>query len=488
MFGALVLAAAAHVAPLNVVVLFTDDHRRTAVGALGIEPVKTPNIDTLYRDGTGFSNCSTMGGPHGALCVPSRAMLMTGRNLWHLGPRDPKTGAVDVGQVREEFTTWPEVFRAHGYQTFFTGKWHNNKDAVNRLFTDGAALFFGGMHAYETNGHFEPRIHDFDPTSAYPESDRHEVEAYSSELYANGAIEFLARRRDKSKPFAMYVAFTAPHDPRKAPPEWHAMYPPEKIELPPNFMPQHPFDNGDMKVRDEMLSPVPRTEARTRQDIADYYAMVSEVDAQIGRILDTLKREGLEQNTLVVLIGDNGLAVGQHGLLGKQSAYEHSMGVPLVFRGPGIPEGQMRSALVYHHDVAATLLEMAGMPRPKTMEAKSLVPVLTDPARVHRPVMVNCYQNRQRAVHIGDWKLIRYSVHGVEHAQLFNLAEDPWETKSLLGQPGSFARYRELNDALRDWMREQDDPGYDQFFEKAINRGSNGRSKPPRSAVSRARS
>lgn len=464
MVGVLLLAAAARVAPLNVVVLFTDDHRRTAIGALGIEPVQTPNIDTLYRDGTGFSRCYTMGGPHGALCVPSRAMLMTGRNLWHLGPRDPKTGAVDVGQVRPEFKTWPEVFRAHGYQTFFTGKWHNNKDAVNRLFTDGAALFFGGMHTDETNGHFEPRIHDFDPTSAYRESDRHKVETYSSELYADGAIDFLTSKRDKSKPFAMYVAFTAPHDPRKAPAKWHAMYPADQIQLPPNFVPQHPFDNGDMKVRDEMLSPVPRTEARTRQEIANYYAMVSEVDSQIGRILDTLKLQGLDEHTLVVLIGDNGLAVGQHGLLGKQSAYEHSMGVPLAFRGPGVPKGQVRDAFVYHHDVAPTLLALAGMPKPKTMEAKSLVTLLQDATRVNRPVMVNCYQNKQRAVHIGDWKLIRYNVNGVGHDQLFNLAEDPWETKSLLGQPGSFEHYRELDGALRAWMKAEGDPGYDQFF------------------------
>ena len=248
MLATLALATALGTAPLNVVVILTDDQRRTAVGALGIEPVKTPNMDALYRDGTGFANCYTMGGPHGALCIPSRAMLMTGRDLWHLGPRNPKTGKVDVGQVRPEFKTWPEVFRAHGYQTFFTGKWHNNKDAVDRLFTNGAAIYFGGMHRYETNGHFEPRIHWFDPNSAYPESDRVKVETYSSVLFANGAIDFLTTKRDKTKPFAMYIAFTAPHDPRKAPQKWHDMYPPDKIPLPPNFMPQHPFDNGDAKV------------------------------------------------------------------------------------------------------------------------------------------------------------------------------------------------------------------------------------------------
>jgi len=464
MLLALALLAAVEAAPINVLVLFTDDHRRTAVGAEGIEPVKTPNIDALYREGTVFTRNYTMGGPHGALCIPSRAMLMTGRNLWHLGPRNPQTGAVDVGSVSPEYKTWPEVFRENGYQTFFTGKWHNDKPAVNRLFTDGGSIYFGGMHTYETNGHFEPRIHTFDPKSDYPESDRKRVETYSSELYAGDAIDFLKTRRP-DRPFAMYVAFTSPHDPRQAPAKWHAMYPPNRIALPLNFLPQHPFDNGDMKVRDEVYAPLPRTPERTKREISEYYAMVSEVDAQIGRVLGELKRQGLDKNTLVVLLGDNGLAVGQHGLLGKQNLYEHSMGMPLVFRGPGIPRGQRRSTFVYHHDVAPTVLTLAGLPTPKTMEATNLESAIKVPRAKVRSRVYHAYQNKQRAIHDGDWKLILYNVDGMRHTQLFNLRDDPWEMKDLSKQPAQKLQIERLTKLLIEEMRRYEDPAKISDFE-----------------------
>ena len=458
MLASIALMAVSTTAPLNVIVLFTDDHRRTAIGAVGIEKVKTPNIDKLYNEGTYFENCYTMGSPHGALCVPSRAMLMTGRNLWHIGPRNPETGAVEVGRIREEFTTWPEVFRNAGYKTFGTGKWHNNRDAFNRLFSHGGAIYFGGMHWSDTNGHFEPRIHWFDADSEYPNEDRKHLKTFSSELYADGAIDFLQNQRDKSRPFAMYVAFSSPHDPRSAPQKWHDMYPPEEIELPPNFAPTHVWDNGDLKVRDENLSPVPRTEERTKKEISDYYAMISEVDYHIGRIVDELKNQGLDRNTIVVFMGDHGLAVGQHGLLGKQNVYEHSMGMPMVFRGPGIPRGRTRSTFVYHHDVAPTLIEMAGLKVPETMESMSLVDAIRDPFATVREVMYNSYQNRQRAVRQGDWKLIRYNVGGVRHVQLFNLAKDPWEMYDMSEKPEQRQIVRKMTDLLVEKMRANDDP------------------------------
>lgn len=120
--------------------------------------------------------------------------------------------------------------------------------------------------------------------------------------------------------------------------------PRDNIAVPANFMPEHPFDNGEMRIRDEMLGPFPRTEEFVRGEIAGYYAMISEVDAQIGRVLDALEANGQADNTIVIFAGDNGLAVGQHGLLGKQSMYEHSIRVPLVMAGPGIPSGETRDA------------------------------------------------------------------------------------------------------------------------------------------------
>lgn len=465
MLASLALMAVSNTAPLNVVVLFTDDHRRTAIGAVGIEPVMTPNIDKLYNEGTYFENCYTMGGPHGALCVPSRAMLLTGRNVWHLGQREPEPKGIDGGFIPPEHTTWPEVFRNAGYQTFFTGKWHNDRDAMNRLFSHGGAIYFGGMHQYDTNGHHEPRIHWFDPDSSYPETDRKHLKTFSSELFADGAIDFLQNQRDKTKPFAIYVAFSSPHDPRSAPEKYHDMYPPEEIELPANYLPIHPWDNGNMNVRDEKLSPVPRTEERTRKDISDYYAMITEVDVNIGRIIDELKKQGLDRNTLIVFAGDHGLAVGQHGLLGKQNVYEHSMGMPLVFRGPGVPRGRTRSTFVYHHDIAPTIIEMAGLEVPETMESISLIDAIKSPSATVRKVMYNSYQNKQRAVREGDWKLIRYNVGGVRHVQLFNLKTDPWEMYDQSERPENRQRVRQMTDLLVEKMRENDDPAKIADFE-----------------------
>jgi len=223
---------------------------------------------------------------------------------------------------------WPEIFRKAGYRTIGVGKWHNDRTAFNRAFSAGGAIFFGGM----TNQWHVP-VYDYDPAGLYPRGAAHISDIFSSELFANTAIQFI---QTVKKPFVLYVAFTAPHDPRTPPAEFANMYPPDSIVLPPNFLPEHPFDNGEMTVRDEMLLPVPRTPEAVRKELAAYYGMISNMDAQIGRILDALCASGHGTNTLVVFASDHGLAIGSHGLLGKQNLYEHSMRAPLIFAGPGI--------------------------------------------------------------------------------------------------------------------------------------------------------
>ena len=150
--------------------------------------------------------------------------------------------------------------------------------------------------------HLKMPVYDFDSAGNYPKEKMRTAPAFSSETIANAAIRFLDQR-DSAKPFLLYAAFTSPHDPRMAPKQFADLYRPEQVTFPRNFLPQHPFDNGELKVRDELLAPFPRTESEVRKHIAAYYAMVTEVDHHIGRIVDALDRAGLAANTYIVFAG-----------------------------------------------------------------------------------------------------------------------------------------------------------------------------------------
>lgn len=237
----------------------------------------------------------------------------------------------------------------------------------------------------------------------------------------------------------------APHDPRVMPEAFHAQYRAEDVVLPPNFAAEHPFDNGELNVRDERLAARPRKPDEVCEHIADYRAMIAHLDAGIGRILDALDRRGLADDTVVVMAGDNGLAVGQHGLMGKQSLHDHSVRVPLVLRGPGVPAGARSEALVYLYDVFPTLCGLCGVDTPSSVEGQSLRPALQGEAGAGRRDLYLAYRHLHRAVREPGLKLIECRVNGQSHVQLFDLQADPWETVNLAGDPdraGDPARLR----------------------------------------------
>jgi arylsulfatase A-like enzyme len=175
--------------------------------------------------------------------------------------------------------------------------------------------------------------------------------------------------------------------------------------------------------------------------------MITHLDAQVGRVLAALAESGLEKDTIVVFAADNGLAVGRHGLLGKQSLYDHSVRVPLVLRGPGVPAGRRSSALVYLLDLFPTLCELTKVPAPRALEGESLVPVLSGKRAKVRDSVFAAYRDVQRMVRTGRWKLILYPKAG--RTQLFDLERDPDETRDLSGEPGQAGRVRELTALLR---------------------------------------
>jgi arylsulfatase A-like enzyme len=433
--------------PPNILFLLTDDQSYNTVHALGNKTIVTPNMDRLVSEGTAFMQNHVMGGLQGAISMPSRAMLLTGRYSQHL-QRD--------GQIiPESDKTFPELFRENGYQTFGTGKWHSDKASFNRSFSTGSDIFFGGMQQYATNGHFRPFLHDYDPAGKY-EKGRFRTK-FSSVCYADASIDFLKNRKDKNKPFLIYVAFNSPHDPRTPPPGYGHKYDAGNIPLPLNFLSRHPFDNGDMNVRDETFLPLPRTPEMIQKELALYYGMVSEVDEQIGRILEALEESGEYNNTIIVFTADNGLAVGQHGLLGKQNLYEHSVKTPLVIVGPQVPKNEKNSAFSYLLDLYPTLCELTGIKYPKSIDGKSLKNAITEKKPEGREHIYLAYINIQRAVKKEDYKLIRYNIGGQERVQLFNLATDPLEQNNLADAPAYSGKVDELTRLLAQEMRDSGD-------------------------------
>jgi arylsulfatase A-like enzyme len=445
----------------NVLFLFTDDQRFDTIAALGNDVVKTPNIDKLVERGTAFTHAHIPSGTSGAVCMPSRAMLHTGRTLYHI------EGA--GGQIPEEHTTMGEMFQANGYRTFGTGKWHNGKPAFARSFTDGDEIFFGGM-----SDHWNVPVHHYDPTGKYESKLPYCVDEFttkevkyrggdhinnglhSSEMVCNAAIEFIDKM-DENQPFFSYVAFLAPHDPRVMPERFHEMYKPEDMELPRNFMGGHPFENGALHIRDEELAAFPRNPEEVKEHIAEYYAMITHLDYEIGRVIQKLEEKGLLENTIIVFAGDNGLAVGQHGLMGKQSCYEHSNRIPLIFAGPGIPQGEKRDAYVYLLDIYPTLCELLGVDIPESVEGKSMVPSIQSNDDKGRDTIFMGYTGVHRAVKDRRFKLIEYNVEGVRNTQLFDLENDPWETANLAENAEYSDKICELRKKLLEYREEWDD-------------------------------
>lgn len=419
------------IAKPNILFLFADDQRADALGCSGNTYIRTPHIDKIAENGVRFSNSYVMGGHHGAICAPSRAMLMSGKSLFNV--YDKLDGVL----------TMPKYFAQNGYETFGTGKWHNGAKSFEASFQKGENVFIGGMC-----DHFKVPCQSLgvDGKLGKPM-----IKGYSTDLFADAAISFLLNYDNglSKKPFFCYVAFTAPHDPRSPREDYSGAYPEGTIPLPGNFKPLHPFAFDNLNIRDETLAPWPRTPAVIQESLSDYYALISHMDNRIGDIIETLKKKGLFENTIIVYAADNGLAIGSHGLLGKQNLYEHSTKVPLIISGPGIPKNEVRDALVYLYDIFPSLSDICGLPAPSGVDGKDFVPVLIGKEREVRSSLYTVYRNTARAVRTDEWKLIRYPQRNF--TQLFNLKQDPLEINNLASLPENKPKVEEMMLLLESW-------------------------------------
>lgn len=456
----------------NFLVVVADDQCYRTIHALNNPEVRTPTFDRLVARGTVFTHCFHQGSWTGAVCVASRAMLHTGRFVW-------KCGGNNCGF----YPLLGEALQMGGYDTYLVGKWHNGDQTALRSFTTGKTIGPGFYASTPENGlaYNRPRPDDpwtpwdpkyrghwtpYDlwdiehpaptdlpdtgpaPEKAGPRYDRHQ---HNCELYADSAVELIQKAAaNPDRPFFLYVAWNEPHDPRQSPREFVDLYPADKIEVPPNFLPQHPFDQGDFHVRDELLAPFPRTPEAVQVHRREYYALITYMDRQLGRILDALEQSGQADNTYLIITGDHGLAVGEHGLMGKQNLYDCSVRMPFIIVGPGIAAGRRIDALMYQHCLFPTICDLAGLPTPATVQFPSLASLLRGERQSLFDSVYCAYRGFQRMVRTNQYKLILYPH--AKQVQLFDVKHDPWEMKNLAGNAAHADTLTELFRELKQWQ------------------------------------
>jgi len=380
--------------------------------------LETPVLDRLASGGMVFDGAYHMGSWSGAVCTPSRHMIMSGRTVWRIPHGRQGRSPADLPEH-----TLAAVFNKAGYDTMRTCKRGNSYEAANKQFTvRHDATKRGGTDETGSAWHAEQVL-----------------------TYLNDR----AARRDRD-PFLIYFGFSHPHDVRDGKPALLEKYGavnhrdrsapptlnPKAPALPINYLPEHPFHHGHPGLRDEVnVSGVweRRDEATIRNELGREYACSENIDIQIGRVLEKLEQMGELDNTYIIYTADHGMAIGRHGLQGKQNLYQHTWRVPFIVKGPGIAAGARVEGDIYLLDVLATLCDLASIPAPETNEGVSFRPVLEGQRQSMREVLHGVYcggtKPGMRCVKQGDWKLIKYDVLDgeVRQTQLFNLAENPHE-------------------------------------------------------------
>lgn len=466
---------AAESRPPNILFIIADDQSPFDLKVYDSDSaLETPTIDRLAAEGMVIDGAYHMGSWSGAVCTPSRTMVMTGRTLWHLPGGNPRANDRKYVPADIAAQTMPAVFNTAGYDTMRTCKQGNSYPAANRLFSV---------------------VHDAIKRGATDDT--------GSAWHAERVLDYLTERESAADadPFLIYLGFSHPHDTRDGTPALLAKYGAVNHEdssslplsnakqpaLPANYLPKHPFDNSHMDVRDEVaVSGVwtNRDETTIRNELGREFACSENIDVQIHRVLKKLEEMGELENTYVFYCADHGMAIGRHGLQGKQNLYEHTWRIPLVVKGPGIQSGTRALGNVYLLDVLATMCDLVGIEPPRTCEGKSFAEVLRGERATIRDAVYGCYCGGQkpgmRCVRRGDWKLIRYeTADGSAETQLFNLRDNPHELllehhnpevvsltgcaptpeqRNIASDPAFAGKLEELNQLLIEKMRELDDP------------------------------
>lgn len=420
----------------NLLFVFTDQQHRYALGCMGTSDIQTPHLDQLARDGVLFRNAYSPC----PICSPFRANLFSGLYA-------SQTGAFrNQCRIPDDCTPLAEALNHAGYRTSYVGKWHLGASG-NRPIPPELRGGFQDFVGYQCYNGFQQDIVFFDENE-----DPHEFGGqHRTDVTTNLAVtrlEHLASATPET-PFALFVSYQAPHYPVQPAPEYAERYAGVTITRRPNMEEVDPYTPTHSPP-----SPKPRERdpdfQRYGNDLDEYlrlyYAMITQVDAGVGRLLATLDRLGVAEDTVVVFTSDHGDMQGAHGLKNKTKPYEESAGIPLVVRVPGGARGLVTEALVSGVDFYPTLLAYAGLPVPEELPGTSFAPLTRGkPQELAGPVFSE--MRDWKMVRRGDLKLVtRGATH--EPYLLFDLAADPYEQHNLIAEESYAPAVLELRDVL----------------------------------------
>lgn len=444
--------------PPNVVVILTDDQGPWAMGCAGNPEIRTPNLDRIAASGIRFENFFCVS----PVCSPARASLLTGRIPSQHGIHDWLRGGVakdDAVDYLGNQTAYSEILAANGYACGFSGKWHLGCSASpQKGFTKWYAHQRGGGPYYNA-----PVYHDGEPV---------DEPGYITDIITDQALSYLDEWLKEKKPFYLSVHYTAPHSPwiDNHPPEIVESYDDCPFESCPNE-PQHPWT---------LANSVPdRVREKRKEHLKGYFAAVTAMDANVGRILDKIDALGLRRDTLIFFTSDNGYNCGHHGVWGKGNGtfplnmYDSSVKVPTLISHPGsIPEGEVCDALLSHYDFMPTLLEYVGLRNPEasSLPGKSFVPILHGrPMDERDNVVVFDEYGPVRMIRCRKWKYVHRYPYGPH--ELYDLEDDPGERKNLVEQDDYQAVIAGMKSELDQWFERYVDPKVDGVREAVYGKG-----------------
>lgn len=433
----------------NVVFIAIDD-QNDWIGALGGHPlVKTPNIDRLAARGTVFLNAHC----NAPICNPSRTSLMSGLRPSTTGIYGLLPWFRRLPELKE-LVTLPQHFKAQGYRTLTTGKvYHIDPGAASRAAEFDVWGPAGGVGVRPKSKLIGPTPMGNNPLmdwGEFPHRDEDKGD-YQVATWALGQI----KSAPKDQPFFLAAGFFLPHVPCYATRKWFDLYPDDDSVL-PAVKEDDRADTPHFSWYLHWSLPEPRLEwirknGQWRNLVRSYLASTSFVDAQIGRLLDGLEEAGIADNTIVVLWGDNGYHLGEKAITGKNTLWERSTRVPLVFAGPGVKSGQRCSRPAELLDVYPTLVDLCGLAPRTGLEGLSLVPQLKDAGAARERPALTTHNSGNHAVRSERWRYIRYADRSEE---LYDLQADPHEWNNLAGVPQHAAVIAEH----RKWLPKTDLP------------------------------